>query len=86
MKKIANIPGSIRRVFPMGILILFSIFNTNAQGTTPSAIDQTVFHRMKLGGYEITALTDGTVPLDLHQVLNGITADKIDALCILWRC
>jgi glyoxylase-like metal-dependent hydrolase (beta-lactamase superfamily II) len=80
MKKLANIPGGIRRIFPVGMLIFFSIFNTNAQQIAPNTIGQTVFHRMKLGEYEITALTDGTVPIDLHQVLAGITGDKIDAL------
>jgi hypothetical protein len=80
MKKLANIPGGIRRVFPVGMLIFFSIFNTNAQQIAPNTIDQTVFHRMKLGEYEITALSDGTVSIDLHQVLTGITGDKIDAL------
>ena len=33
-----------------------------------------------LGQVEITALSDGTVPLDLHQLLLGTTAMHVDAL------
>lgn len=37
-------------------------------------------YRFNLGRFRITALSDGTLPLDLHQLLSGITGDQIDAL------
>lgn len=37
-------------------------------------------YRFTLGEFRITALSDGTLPLDLHQLLKGITPEQIDAL------
>jgi glyoxylase-like metal-dependent hydrolase (beta-lactamase superfamily II) len=36
-------------------------------------------YRYKLGDFEITALSDGTVPLDMHKLLKGASASEIDA-------
>src|SRR5947207_10996339 len=36
--------------------------------------------RMMLGDFEITALSDGTVPLDFHKLLTRTTPAEIDAL------
>jgi glyoxylase-like metal-dependent hydrolase (beta-lactamase superfamily II) len=43
-------------------------------------MDQPFYHRMKLGDYQIIALSDGTVPIDLHKVLTDITPKEIDQL------
>lgn len=37
-------------------------------------------YRFTLGEFRITALSDGTLPLDLHQLLKGITPEQINAL------
>lgn len=37
-------------------------------------------YRFHLGKFQITALSDGTVPLDLHKLLNGATPEQVDAL------
>ncbi|WP_031303173.1 MBL fold metallo-hydrolase [Pseudomonas sp. EGD-AK9] len=37
-------------------------------------------YRFTLGKFRITALSDGTLPLDLHPLLRGISAKQIDAL------
>ncbi|WP_338474551.1 MBL fold metallo-hydrolase [Pseudomonas sp. MS646] len=37
-------------------------------------------YRFQVGAFQITALSDGTLPLDLHPLLRGISAEKIDAL------
>ena len=36
--------------------------------------------RYRLGDYEITALSDGSVPQDLHKLLKGASATEIDGL------
>lgn len=37
-------------------------------------------YRFQVGEVQITALSDGTLPLNLHPLLRGISADQIDAL------
>jgi glyoxylase-like metal-dependent hydrolase (beta-lactamase superfamily II) len=55
--------------------------------STPAATTQTAqFHpqagvfRYRLGNFEITALSDGSVPQDLHALLKGTTSGEIDTL------
>jgi glyoxylase-like metal-dependent hydrolase (beta-lactamase superfamily II) len=38
------------------------------------------FYRFKLGNYEITSLSDGTVPQDLHALLKGSNKSEVDKL------
>jgi glyoxylase-like metal-dependent hydrolase (beta-lactamase superfamily II) len=38
------------------------------------------FYRYKLGNYEITSLSDGTVPQDLHVLLKGGNQSEVDQL------
>lgn len=42
--------------------------------------EQAGFYRYKLGDYEITALSDGTVPQDLHALLKGTSISNTDHL------
>lgn len=42
--------------------------------------EQSGFYRYKLGAYEITALSDGTVPQDLHSLLKGTNNEEVDRL------
>lgn len=37
-------------------------------------------YRLRLGDFQITALSDGTVPQDLHQVLTGTQPGQVDRL------
>ena len=37
-------------------------------------------YRFQIGDAQVSALTDGTAPQDLHQLLRGITAPETDAL------
>jgi glyoxylase-like metal-dependent hydrolase (beta-lactamase superfamily II) len=37
-------------------------------------------YRLQVGAVKVTALSDGSVPQDLHQLLQGVTPDRIDAL------
>lgn len=60
---------------------------TASAQTVPAITAQTAhFHpqagafRYRLGQFEITALSDGSVPQDLHALLKGTSASEIDAL------
>ncbi|WP_076071013.1 MBL fold metallo-hydrolase [Sphingomonas montana] len=50
--------------------------------TVPGAVRQTTpaTYRFTIGDATVTALSDGTVPLDLHQMLRGAPAKTIDEL------
>ena len=37
-------------------------------------------YRLRLGDFEITSLSDGTVPMDLRQLLTGTTPAEVDGL------
>ncbi|MEN0053910.1 MAG: MBL fold metallo-hydrolase [Mucilaginibacter sp.] len=62
------------------VVLLFSCLDVNGQEKGPIEMDQPFYHHMKLGDYDIIALSDGTVPINLHEVLTDITPDKIDQL------
>lgn len=40
------------------------------------------FYGFNVGSWRITALSDGTLPLDLHPLLRGISPEQIDALLL----
>jgi glyoxylase-like metal-dependent hydrolase (beta-lactamase superfamily II) len=69
----------------MAVAIL-SIYGTSptfaqATGPTPHIAEQGAdFYRFRVGAVTITALSDGTVPLDLHAMLRNTTQAKTDAL------
>ena len=56
-------------------------FNISAQ-TTVSKLSksQAGFHRLRVGDFEITALSDGTVPLPVFDVLTGANPGEIERL------
>lgn len=41
---------------------------------------ETGYYTFKLGAYEITAISDGSVPQDLHVLLKGASPQKVDGL------
>ncbi|MET1080695.1 MAG: MBL fold metallo-hydrolase [Pseudomonas sp.] len=51
-----------------------------AAATKASASQLQGVYRFNLGKVRITALSDGTLPLDLHPLLRGISPAQIDAL------
>ncbi|KAA0910400.1 MBL fold metallo-hydrolase [Pusillimonas sp. ANT_WB101] len=61
----------------------FSVAATASEVQTPSAgvaaqAQQSGVYRYRLGDFQITALSDGTVPLDLHDLLQGVKKGSID--------
>lgn len=53
---------------------------TNTTSTAAAAqVAQNGIYRYRLGDFQITALSDGTVPLDLHALLRGESPARIDA-------
>jgi glyoxylase-like metal-dependent hydrolase (beta-lactamase superfamily II) len=55
--------------------------NTPPVGTTAApSIQAPGFHRYRVGDFSIVALSDGTVPLDLHSLLKGASPAQIDKL------
>ncbi|MBW8687491.1 MBL fold metallo-hydrolase [Chitinophaga sp. B61] len=46
-------------------------------------LDQPGYYRMKVGDYEVTALSDGTVPIQLHELLTNTDHATIDRLSAL---
>ncbi|WP_323018038.1 MBL fold metallo-hydrolase [Castellaniella sp.] len=61
----------------------FSVAATTAEVRAPAVEaaaqpQQSGVYRYRLGDFEITALSDGTVPLDVHALLQGATAKSID--------
>lgn len=69
--------------------ILLGFITTNAAfaaaqsvpDTSPGILQQgsgADFYTFKVGDVRVTALSDGTVPLDLHKLLHGITKEQID--------
>jgi glyoxylase-like metal-dependent hydrolase (beta-lactamase superfamily II) len=78
-------PSSLKKVL-MGMLTLasFSIPQSSvAQMNTGGHLDQAGYYRVQVGDYEVTALSDGTLPIGLHELLTNITPSEIDRLSIL---
>jgi glyoxylase-like metal-dependent hydrolase (beta-lactamase superfamily II) len=63
---------------------LWSVSTLAQTGTAPPGIvkqrSAPSIYRFSLGDAQITALSDGTVPIDLHQLLRGAPTAIIDAL------
>ena len=48
--------------------------------TSSQRHQQSAFYQFRLGEVEIVALSDGTVPQDLHALLQGVSASQIDEI------
>ena len=58
-----------------------SVGHAQAGPSSPGITDQKVgIYAITVGNAQITALSDGTVPQDLHALLHGTTNDNTDAL------
>lgn len=67
------------------IILLTIIFTcassiSNAQTAFQAPLGQPGYYRMKVGDIIVTSLTDGTVPLNLKEVLTNVSPDEIDRL------
>lgn len=52
-----------------------------SSGLSPGVVRQTpAIYRFTIGDANVTALSDGTMPLDLHRLVRGLTAVETDAL------
>ena len=67
----------------MNLLMIIGIvcFSTNAmaQGSILH-LAQPGYYRMQIGDIEVTALSDGTVPQNFHQLLTNVKPGEIDQL------
>lgn len=71
----------------IGVFLQSMIYSVASQAETPvdqpsvaRFHEQPGFYRYKLGAYQITVLSDGTVPQDLHVLLKGTSKDEVDSL------
>ncbi|ALM54810.1 MBL fold metallo-hydrolase [Halomonas huangheensis] len=67
----------------MGVVASGPVFATAdlAQDHAPGIVQQGAdTYAVMIGDVRVTALSDGTVPQDLHKLLHGITNEKIDAM------
>jgi hypothetical protein len=76
----------MRRMHLAIAVALLSLYGTppsfaQASGPTPHvALQGADFYRFRVGAVTVTALSDGTVPQDLHALLRGTTPAKTNAL------
>ena len=76
-------------ILPLALALLGPISSSSGLAApTPVAVPDTIagtvrqtapaIYRFTIGDARITALSDGSVPLDLHQLLRGVTPQAID--------
>lgn len=73
----------LRPFVALTFLTLFQLHITDdvfAQSLQQRPLDQPGYYRIKIGDFEVTALSDGTLPINLHQLLTNTTSDEIDQL------
>lgn len=75
----------MRTTVALAAVLLLSATSTPIaaqEGDRPaaSAVQAGDIQRFRLGDLRITALSDGTVPQDLHELLRGITPQEVDDL------
>jgi len=59
------------------VALLVNSFPASAQ---EAVFTQAGYYHLKIGDYEVTALSDGTVPQDLHQLLKNTKPGEVDDL------
>ncbi len=68
---------------PVGLVAITAVALAlpHAHAAAPVAKAQAPgYYRMMLGGFEVTALSDGTVPLEVKKLLTNTTPTRVDAL------
>ncbi len=80
---------NIRKLTPFVVfvtalsLVAFAVVSLDASAqtvTTKLSKSQAGFYRMKVGDFEVTALSDGTVPLPVFDLLTNTTPGEIERL------
>jgi glyoxylase-like metal-dependent hydrolase (beta-lactamase superfamily II) len=64
----------------LSLLLLSGMFVANAQTTSLQLPDQPGFYRMQLGDYQVIALSDGTISLNLKTLLHETRPGEIQEL------
>ena len=76
--------GAYKRFFSTAGAVFFLIVTLLVNSFSASAQDavftQAGYYHLKIGDYEVTALSDGTVPQDLHQLLKNTKPGEVDGL------
>jgi glyoxylase-like metal-dependent hydrolase (beta-lactamase superfamily II) len=70
---------SFRKIFMMCALIN-SFLTTTAQRPASSLPEQPGIYRMQLGDFDVIALSDGTIPLNLNTLLHDAKPGELDDL------
>ncbi len=66
---------------PAALLCAASAHATAVQETNPGAVAQKpAVYRFSIGDVQVTALSDGSVPIDLPMLLRGASQAEVDAL------
>ncbi|AEV98653.1 MBL fold metallo-hydrolase [Niastella koreensis] len=70
---------SFRKIF-MICAMINSVLSTSAQKIISSLPEQPGIYRMQLGDFDVIALSDGTIPLNLHTLLHDAKPGELDDL------
>lgn len=62
----------------LGPVLAFAQPTTAAAAATPAASQQAGFYRFRIGDVQVVALSDGSVPQDLHALLTNTTPAQTD--------
>ncbi len=76
------VAGVLRRTALATVLLTGSaqLWPARGQAPSPAPPTQAGYYRMQVGAIRVTALSDGTVPQDLHQKLTNTTPAETDQL------
>jgi glyoxylase-like metal-dependent hydrolase (beta-lactamase superfamily II) len=72
----------VRALLCISFLLISFIAATplHAQNKSPLFLEQAGYYRIAVGDFEVTALSDGTLPIKLHDLLTNVTTQAIDSL------
>ncbi|RKH57383.1 MBL fold metallo-hydrolase [Corallococcus aberystwythensis] len=72
---------SLARVLALGGLAVAPLLPSTVHAAAPQVRPQAPgFYRMKLGDFEVTALSDGTVPQTIREIATNTTPERVTAL------
>jgi glyoxylase-like metal-dependent hydrolase (beta-lactamase superfamily II) len=78
MRALFALRSALRMLVTLLALVSIAASPSHAQETAVSQLPGV--YRFMVGDIPVTALSDGTVPIDLHQLLRGIASKRTDAL------
>lgn len=74
----AHGPGLLHPFSALATLLIVGVTSLSWSGPASAQRQPPSAYRYRLGALQITALSDGTVPQDLHALLSGATRDQVD--------